>query len=173
MGIVPYERAAGFFFYTPDSELAGVIHDLKYHHFKKLGRFMGEVMCRDLLMAGFLNGVDVLMPVPMHWWKQSIRGYNQAEQLCIGLGEDSGIAVSTALRAIKPHRTQTSLSHKERLDNTKGIFLLKHPEEFADKHILLCDDVCTTGATLRSAAEAIVSACPTARISLLSLAVTF
>lgn len=173
MGIVPYERAAGFFFYTPDSELAGVIHDLKYHHFRNLGRYMGAVMCRDLLMSGFLNGVDVLMPVPMHWWRQARRGYNQAEQLCIGLAKDSGIPVSTALKAVRPHRTQTSLSHKERLENTKGIFRLKHPAEFAGKHILLCDDVCTTGATLRSAAEAIVSACPTARISLLSLAVTF
>lgn len=175
MGIVQYERCTGLLLYTPNSELASVLHDMKYRKFRDLGRYMGEVMGRELLNTGFFNDVDLLMPVPMHWWKQARRGYNQAEQLCIGISKVTGIPVDTSLRAIKGHRTQTALNHDQRLQNLKDIFTVRHPERLTGKHILLVDDVCTTGATMTAAAEPLVHALsyPAGHISLLSLAVTF
>lgn len=175
MGIVPYDRCTGLLLYTPNSELASVLHDMKYRKFRDLGRYMGEVMGRELLNTGFFNGVDMLMPVPMHWWKQARRGYNQAEQLCIGISKVTGIPVDTSLRAVRGHRTQTALNHDQRLENLKNIFVVRNTERLSGKHILLVDDVCTTGATLTAAAEPLATAVsyPAGHISLLSLAVTF
>lgn len=175
MGIVPYERCTGLLLYTPNSELASVLHDMKYRKFRDLGRYMGEVMGRELLNTGFFNGVDMLMPVPMHWWKQARRGYNQAEQLCIGISKATDIPVDTSLRAVRGHRTQTALNHDQRLENLKNIFVVRNPERLSGKHILLVDDVCTTGATLTAAAEPLATAVsyPAGRLCILSLAVTF
>lgn len=175
MGIVPYERCTGLLLYTPNSELASVLHDMKYRKFRDLGRYMGEVMGRELLNTGFFNGVDMLMPVPIHWWKQARRGYNQAEQLCIGISKVTGIPVDTSLRAVRGHRTQTALNHDQRLENLKNIFVVRNTERLSGKHILLVDDVCTTGATLTAAAEPLATAVsyPAGRLCILSLAVTF
>ncbi len=175
MGIVPYDRCTGLLLYTPNSELASVLHDMKYRKFRDLGRYMGEVMGRELLNTGFFNGVDMLMPVPMHWWKQARRGYNQAEQLCIGISKVTGIPVDTSLRAVRGHRTQTALNHDQRLENLKNIFVVRNTERLSGKHILLVDDVCTTGATLTAAAEPLATAVsyPAGRLCILSLAVTF
>lgn len=175
MGIVPYERCSGLLLYTPNSELATVLHDMKYRKFPGLGRYMGELMGRELLNTGFFNGVDLLMPIPMHWWKRARRGYNQAEQLCIGISKITGIPIDKSLRAVRSHRTQTALNHDQRMQNLKDIFTVAHPERLTGKHILLIDDVCTTGATLTAAAEPLVRALdyPAGRLSILSLAVTF
>ncbi len=172
-GLIPFERASGHFFYTHDSELAGLIHDFKYRRFPGLAHSLGRIVGREILTSGFLSDADVIVPVPMYWLKEAGRGYNQSAYLAYGIGEATGIRVSRSLKAIKGHKTQTSLSHRERLDNTRGIFRLSEAEDLRDRHILLVDDVCTTGATLTAAAEAILAAIPDARISLLSLAVTF
>ena len=81
--------------------------------------------------------------------------------------------VVTALTAVRPHRTQTALTEEQRRRNVSGIFRLRHPEMLAGKHLLILDDVCTTGATLTAASEAVLSASPTARLSLLTLACVF
>lgn len=172
-GLVPYERCAGHFFYTPLSDPALIIQNFKYRHFRNLGRYMGELMGRELMATFFLSDCDVIIPVPMHRWKRARRGYNQTEMLAEGLSRVSGIPADTSLRAVRPHKTQTSLSREERLKNTAGIFRLDNPERFRGKHILLLDDVCTTGATLTSASRAILDAQPDVRLTLLTLAVTF
>lgn len=157
MGIIPYRRCTSVFFYTPDSDLSNLIQDMKYRHFRHLGRRMGEIMAGDLLSTGFFNDIDLLVPVPMHFLKRARRGYNQVEELCRGISTITGIPVDTSLKAVRRHVTQTKLSHEQRLRNTVGIFVLKHPEKLAGKHVLLVDDVCTTGGTLISAANAILA----------------
>lgn len=175
MGIVPFDRCTGLLLYTPDSDLATVLHDMKYRKFRNLGRYLGQVMGRELLNSGFFNDIDLLIPVPMHWWKKARRGYNQAEQLCIGLSEATGIPVDRSLQARRAHRTQTALSHDLRLRNLSNIFYITDPLHLRGKHALLVDDVCTTGATMTAAAEPLAAALdiPSGRLSLLSLAVTF
>lgn len=172
-GIVPFERATGHFLYARGSAMASLVQDLKYRHFRGLARELGRVMGMELHATGFLSGIDIILPIPMHFIKQARRGYNPAEQIAIGLGEEASIPVGDNLRATRPHRTQTSLTLKQRRENTRNLFRVVRPEELTGKHILLLDDICTTGSTLLSAAESLHSQVASARISFISLGVTF
>lgn len=171
-GIFPFERATGHFFYTRDSALSQLIQDMKYRRFPAIGDMLGKLAATELYPTGFLNDVDVIVPVPMHFWKQARRGYNQVERLCRGLSEGSGIPVANALKAIRGHKTQTSMTLEQRLNNTRGLFAVSLPNEIRGCHVLLVDDICTTGSTLTSAAETLWTANPSA-LSLFTIGVTF
>lgn len=172
-GKFPFEKAGAHFFYAPESRIADLVHDFKYRGFPSLARSLGQEVARELLMTGWLNDIDCVCPVPLHWWKHMRRGYNQSEEFARGISLEAGIDLSLELEAVKAHRSQTSFSHSERERNVRGIFRLRNPERYAGKMILLVDDVCTTGATLTSAAETILASQPQARLTLLTLAATF
>ena len=181
-GIFPFERGSGHFFYAGDSDLSALMHDLKYRHYKGLAEEMGKIVAQELITTPFLSDIDMILPIPMHFLKKARRGYNQTEEiytlslhdaLPICIHSITGIPVKTNLRATRPHRTQTKLTFDERRNNTKGIFKVTEECELKGKHILLLDDVCTTGSTLTSAATEILQAAPTSRISLLTIGVTF
>lgn len=171
-GRFPFERATGHFIYTRDSALSILVQDMKYRRFPAIGDMLGRLVASELFPTGYFHDIDVIVPVPMHWLKQARRGYNQAERLASGISEVTDIPVIPALRAVRAHKTQTAKSLGERLDNTAGIFAPLRPETVEGRHALLVDDVCTTGSTLSSAAEALLAAAPS-RMSLLTLAVTF
>lgn len=173
MGVFPFERATGHFFYSRGLDVACLVHDLKYHRFRGLARRMGELMAEELLPTGFLSDIDIIVPVPMHWLKKSVRGYNQTEEIAAGLSRTVNIPVVLALKAVKSHRTQTSMTLDQRLRNTQGVFRVSDPGVLAGRHVLLLDDVCTTGATLSEAARTITASVPAAKLSLLTLGVTF
>lgn len=172
-GIFPFERAAGHIFYQPQSDLASLIHDFKYRKFRGIARYLGNLIGEELLVSGFVSDIDFIVPIPMHFIKKGFRGYNQTEELALGIAEATGLQISTALYASKPHKTQTRLSHEQRKKNTSGIFRLTKSHPFAGKHILILDDICTTGATLTAASESVLAASPSTRISLYTLGVTF
>lgn len=168
-----FEEASAFLFYAPHSRIASLVQDFKYRDFPDVARLLGKMMGEEIGSDGWLDGIDVICPVPLHWTKQIKRGYCQTRELALGISSVTGIAVSRDLRARRAHKTQTSLDHAGRLENTRGVFRLAHPEKYAGKRILLIDDICTTGATLTSAADVILAAQPTASIRILTLAVTF
>lgn len=172
-GKFQFVSASGHFFYSRESALSTLIQDLKYRKFKGIGSFLGETIAKELYTSAFLNDIDYIMPVPMYFLKKARRGYNQTEEIAKGISAITGIPVSLDLKATKPHSTQTSLSAEERLKNTSGIFRLNNPENYENKGLLLLDDVCTTGSTLISAADAIIAGAPTAKITLLTAGVTF
>lgn len=172
-GIIPFEHATGHFFYSASSELAQLMHDLKYRHYRGLAQAIGEIIASELFTSPFLSDIDAIMPVPMYFIKKARRGYNQTEEIAKGVAEITGKPILTNLKAIRPHRTQTKLTLAQRRRNTSGIFRLDRPQEISGKHLLLLDDVCTTGSTLTNAAEAILTASPTTRLSLLTVGVTF
>lgn len=171
-GRFPFVRAAGHFYYAHDTAMAYLIQDFKYNGAPSVARHFGRLMARELELSGFLDDIDVLLPVPLHWTRLMRRGYNQTECLARGLSDVTGIPLGTGLKARRSHKSQTRVSSTRRLVNAEGIFRLDYPEDFEGCHILLMDDVCTTGATLTAAADAVLAAAPTARISLLTLAVT-
>lgn len=76
LGLFPFRQATGHFFYSRDSGLAVLMHDLKYHRFPGLARHLGRIVASELLSTGFLTGIDMAVPVPMHFMKQAARGYN-------------------------------------------------------------------------------------------------
>lgn len=172
-GLFPFRRATGVFFYSRNSPLASLIQDFKYRKFPSLAVRLGEVAAEDLVTTGFFNGIDMIIPVPMHFIKQASRGYNQAERIAAGISRVTDIPVKEALTASRPHKTQTSMSLSERMTNTKGIFRTRHPELLHSKSVLLVDDVCTTGSTLIQAATTLTADIKNVEISLLSLGVTF
>lgn len=171
-GRFPFDRATGHFYYAEESGIAHLIQDFKYRGAASVARYLGRLMATELEVSGFLDNIDLLMPIPLHWTKLMRRGYNQTEMIAAGISDVTGIPVSYDLRALRPHKSQTRVSHIERLVNAEGIFMLRHSKAYEDKAIMLVDDVCTTGATLTSAADAVLAAVTSARLSLLTLAVT-
>lgn len=156
-GQLPLDRACAPFFYTRDSSLASLIHDFKYRGFPDLATELGRIGAALLKDSGLFRGVDALLPVPLHWTKRLRRGYNQTEMIARGVSEVTGIPVDLRLKASRPHRTQTSLTSAQRIANTRDIFRLERPEELAGKRVMIIDDICTTGATLLSAGEAVAA----------------
>ncbi len=173
MGRFPFERATGFFFYSRESALSVLIQDFKYRRFPGVARELGRLVASELYTTPFFNGVDIILPVPLHWRKLIRRGYNQSHEIARGISEVTGIPVGDQLYALHHHRTQTSLSQQQRLLNTQGIFAVRHPEQISGKGVLIVDDVCTTGATVSSAAGAVAQAIGSGRLSILTLGVTF
>lgn len=172
-GKAQFIKATGHFFYTRGSALSILIQDMKYRRFPGIGEMLGRIAGEELFASGFFADTDIILPVPMHFFKQARRGYNQTFHIAKGISEATGIPVSTALKASRPHKTQTSMTLQQRFDNTSGIFSLPDPSSLANKGILLIDDVCTTGSTLISAASAINKALPATSISILTIGVTF
>ena len=171
-GIVPFVRATGHFIYSRNSELAAAIHDMKYRGFPSVGRRLGEIVGEELHMAGFFSGADCVAGVPMHWWKQARRGYNQTDFIAQGIAEATGLPVADALEASRSHKTQTAMTLEQRLANLAGSFRVKDPDALRGRGLVIVDDVCTTGSTLRSLAAEVAAAVPDCRIYLLSLCVT-
>lgn len=170
-GIVKFERATACFTYSRKSGIATLIHDFKYRGFPSLACYMGEMMATELYTSGFFADIDCIAPVPLHILKRARRGYNQSEMIARGVSKVTGIPVIANLTAQRRHSTQTAKDHYQRWQNTMGIFAVKRPNELEGKHVLIVDDVCTTGATLIAAADTILKVADT-RISILSLAVT-
>lgn len=171
-GIVPFVRATGHFIYSRNSQLAAAIHDMKYRQFPSVGRRLGEIVGEELNMTGFFSGADCISAVPMHWWKRARRGYNQADFIADGLSIATGLPIVRVIEATRSHKTQTAMTLQQRLENLSGSFHVKDPDSLQGKGLVLIDDVCTTGSTLRSLAEEITSAVPDCRLFLLSLCVT-
>ena len=169
-GKFPLERATSFFFYRKGSDFRQVLHQLKYGGQKEIGAIMGRYMASELQASDFFHGVDVIIPIPLHKKKQQIRGYNQSEWISRGIMAVTGIPVDTeAIIRRKNTETQTQKSALERWKNVDGIFELHRSEHLAGKHILIVDDVLTTGATTVACASRLAEI-EGVRISVLTLA---
>ena len=172
-GHFPFEAATGHFFYSRDSALAQLIQDMKYRNFPSIGVKMGEIAGKELYMTGFLNDVEFIVPVPMHFFKEARRGYNQSERIATGISKSTGIPVVNALKMTRQRKTQTVLSRSERLSNAKQLFEARRKVSLSGRGVLLVDDICTTGATMGSAAEALTEAYPDLKLYLFALGITF
>jgi ComF family protein len=168
----PVERAAAYYFYHKGNAYSKLIQDAKYNGRPEINRSMARYFAQELKLDGFFDGIDCILPLPIHWWKQLRRGYNQSEYIALGLSDVTNIPIRYNLRAAKAHKTQTRKTGKERRKLVNNIFVVDGPDELAGKHVLLVDDVITTGTTILIAAEALHAAIPRLRLSLLSLAST-
>lgn len=170
-GKIPLERATSFFFYRKGSDFRQILHQLKYGGQKEIGAIMGRYMASELTVSGFFEGIDVIIPVPLHKRKQRIRGYNQSEWIARGISTVTGIRIDTEVIVRRKHTdTQTRKSTFERWENVDGIFELHHAESLKGKHLLVVDDVLTTGATTVACASRLMEI-EGVRISVLTLAV--
>jgi ComF family protein len=148
---------ATYSFGSYEGALRKVIHLFKYSRVQTLAEPLGALLVTALpLEARF----DVILPMPMHWFKRWQRGFNQAELLAQVVARRYGLRVSQNLQRSRRTKAQASLTEAERRTNLQGSFLVKRPEELWGKRILLVDDVMTTGATLREAAATLKKAGP-------------
>lgn len=169
-GKFPLERATSYFLYHKGSDFRHILHQLKYEGREDIGRTMGRFMAEEIRSSGFFDGVDFIVPVPLHPRKLRERGYNQSERLSEGIAEVTGITMDVRAVCRRVYsQTQTRKSAYERWENVAGIFEVEHPERYAGKHILLVDDVLTTGSTITACADAFAGV-EGLRISVLTLA---
>ncbi len=145
------EKAAAFSYYTRGSRIRNLIHRLKYSGIREIGYELGRIYGISLKSAGFTSGIDVIIPVPLHSSKERSRGFNQSECISEGVSDATGVPVckGALVRNIKSD-TQTKRSRYERWTNVEGIFSVADTEALTGKHILLVDDVITTGSTMES-----------------------
>jgi ComF family protein len=169
-GKVPIERATAYFFYEKGSPYASILHDIKYRSTPRMGYWLTSRAVNDMAGSHFFEGIDVVTAVPLHRSKLAHRGYNQSEYLARGIADALDIDYIEALKAIRPHSTQTHKGAMERWQNIQGNYALKkNADRLAGKHILLVDDVITTGSTLTVCAAALKTI-PGTMVSLFTLA---
>jgi ComF family protein len=145
------EKAAAFSFYARGSRIRNLIHKLKYKGIKEIGYELGRIYAVPLKASGFTAGIDMIIPVPLHPSKKRIRGFNQSECISTGISDVTGLPVDTdSLIRIVLSATQTNRSRYERWTNVEGIFRVADAGAIRGKHILLVDDVITTGSTIES-----------------------
>ena len=168
-GKVPIERATAYFFYEKGSPYASILHDVKYHGTPVMGQWLTARAVTDMAASHFFDGIDVVTAVPLHRSKLAQRGYNQSEYLARGIAQALNIPYTEILKAIRPHTTQTHKGALERWQNIQGNYALKNDaDRLVGKHILLVDDVITTGSTLTVCANELLKI-PEAKVSLFTL----
>jgi ComF family protein len=145
------------YYFNKDARIQDVLHALKYRKNTEIGLMLGRKFAEEIKMCTWIADIDCLIPIPLSQKKTQKRGYNQSEYIAKGMGEILNLGViTTAVERVKHTETQTSKTRSERLDNMKAAFEVKDPSLLNQKHVLLIDDVITTGATLESCAEAIL-----------------
>lgn len=166
----PFVAATSLLHFTKGGYGQKLIHSLKYHGNKQLGYELGRIAASTYQETGLFDTIDLLLPVPLHPKRLKQRGYNQSEWIARGIRSVTGIAIdTTSLSRIKKTESQTRKQIFERSENVKNIFRLNNTDALKNKHILLLDDVITTGSTIKACAEAIKDVTGI-QISILSIA---
>ncbi len=171
-GQAKVEKAASLIYYTPKSDPARLIYALKYFSKPNTGIVLGRIMATEFAPHGFFDGVDVLLPVPLTRRRRWQRGYNQSDYIAQGLSDVTGLPVDTgSLLRTKFTASQTHLGWREKKDNVENTFRLASDADLAGKHVMVVDDVITSGATVLACISA-VAGLPDVRFSVVSLGFT-
>ena len=159
-GLAPVSRAAALIWFVEGSGWRSLIHGFKYGGRWLFALRMGQWLGAELADGGLFADVDVVVPVPLHWRKRLARGYNQSEFIADGVAHALGVPCDfRSLVRRRDNPSQTARRRSERWNNVAGIFALRRPERLRGRHVLLVDDVFTTGSTALSCIETIVGAC--------------
>lgn len=164
------KRATTLLRYNHESPYHNLVIAFKYHGKSDLAVKLGRWAATEAERQGFWEGVDGLVPVPLHWWRHLRRGYNQAERLARGMAEVTGLPVVNLIKRTKNRKPQSTLKGEGRLKNAEGIYRASVPDEWRGKRLVIVDDVMTTGATLGACSEALQHADEQAEICIFPLA---
>jgi ComF family protein len=170
IGRVPVERATSFVYFTKQGLVQHLLHRLKYNRRVPIGNYLGNIFASELKKCNWTDTIDAIVPVPLHYKKEQRRGFNQAKSIAEGLS--GGLKIRMADKVLKRTRNTASQTHKtraERLENVTNGFKVIAPEYICRKHLLLVDDVLTTGATLEACATALLKV-PGVKVSIATLA---
>lgn len=169
---LPIESATSLLFFSHDSSTRGLVHSIKYHGNTRMAHLFGKQLGEELAASHRFDGVDMIVPVPLHWLRRMRRGYNQSQLLCQGIAEVFSKPVVTG--NLIRHRYTHPQALKNRADRKRDIqfaFSVRNPKAFENKHILIVDDVITTGATI-GACISTLQKISGVRVSVASLSLT-
>lgn len=169
-GRVNFQSASSYLFFSKGGNVQQLLHSLKYKGHQETGIYLGELYGKELAKSDLFNSAEIIMPVPLHPTKKRIRGYNQSEKIANGLSNSMNIpSFSDNLAKVVHTESQTTKTRYERWQNVKDTFHVNEPKEIEGKHILLVDDVLTTGATIEACATKLLEV-PDTRVSVVTLA---
>ena len=177
-GQFPFEHATSFCYYGQKEPFGNILRQSKFHDRPWLNAWATRLFVQELQMVADTKGVegwpydiDVIVPVPLHPFRSLWRGYNQCAGIIDVLSRFWHISVETRCLYKRRHtRSQVGLSGEERYWNVANSFGVRHPERLASRHILIVDDVLTTGSTMVAVADALIQAVPDVRLSVFTLA---
>lgn len=158
-GLCPIEKAAALYYHIPHASSARIIYAMKYYGRDDLAQYMGQRMAESFGKAAFFEGVTALVPVPLSAGRRRLRGYNQSALIARGMSSVIALPVREDwLWRVHFRKSQTQLLQSERQDNVAGAFEARRGLNLEREHVMLIDDVATTGATLRACADALAGA---------------
>ena len=168
-GRVSIEMVAAYYFFNKGNKVQNLLHQLKYKGAKNVGEKIGLLYGYELLESNNFKDVDFIVPVPLHPNKLKIRGYNQSESFANGLSQslNKEVVTNLLLRTVNSE-TQTKKSRFNRWENVATIFTISNASAIDGKHVLLVDDVITTGATIEGCAQLLTQ--NNAKVSVVTIA---
>ena len=168
-GRIPIEKGTAFFFYKAHSNTSRLIYQLKYGHHPEIGECLGRIVAAELAQEAFFDEITAVVPVPLARQRERERGYNQSREIARGISAETGLPVlDKVIERISFHGSQTQKGRWERNENVEKAFRLLDTSPLNNQHILLIDDVITSGATLVAAAKEVLKGENT-KVSVLSL----
>ena len=173
-GRLELEKASSYIRFEKESKIQRLLHALKYRGIKDVGTTLGKLAAKEFVKSDFFNEIDVIVPIPIHKKKQRKRGYNQSHFIADGISAVTQIPVDkTSIRKNLNTSSQTNKSRFERYKNVNQTFTLtERASQLTSKHILLVDDVVTTGATIEACGNELKKI-DGSKISLLTIACTY
>jgi ComF family protein len=158
-GQLPVERCAALFFYQGGSGPSQILYELKYKNHPEIGEFFGRMIAEEWNDTGFFEGIDLIVPVPLAKERQRRRGYNQSLHIARGIGSVTRLPIVTnAVSREQFVESQTQKDRWQRNENVEGCFRLNDGSALKGRHVLLVDDVVTTGATICSCGREMLKA---------------
>lgn len=156
-GRIPVSAAMSEFYFSKSSIIQNLIHEFKYRGNLKVGAILGKAMGKSILNSNRFKDVDIIVPLPLFTTKERKRGFNQSAILCEAIQEITNIPIEAKnVIRVAPTETQTKKGRVERWENVEHSFSVLNPEKLIGKHILLVDDVITTGATIEACGSQIL-----------------
>lgn len=158
-GRLPLQAGAAAYYFTKESLIQHLMHQLKYKGNKEVGFYLGKLLGYQLQQSNRFNEIDVLVPLPLNPKREFKRGYNQAMMICEGVAEvlQKPIAAKAVIRTVFTE-TQTKNDRIHRWENMDGVFAVANATSIKHQHVLLIDDIITTGATLEACGKIILEA---------------
>lgn len=172
-GQIKIEKATALFFYEPHSEMSRIILSLKYLDHPETGELMGRMLAEEANRDNFFDGIDFIIPIPLTRKRQRKRGYNQSMEIARGINEITKIKIISNAVIRKTFKTsQTKMNRWQRQANVKDVFDIGKKFDLNNKHILIVDDVVTTGSTIIACAQKIAENYNNVKFSIMSLGFT-